>query len=478
MTRRKALGLLLASLIGVYVVGGLVGVSATRSRLIGETDDRLRDTVEAINAPSVELPFWLEEFAAERENERAILLIGPDGTIDFDRPPGPAVDQLGRPDVSVEEIMARPGEVFTVEGIDADHGFRVIVEQLEDGGFLVIAEPLRDVRQTLRTLTNVLMATLFGVLTLLGLMLWWLARLTLAPYDEIIATADAIVAGDLDRRVRSQQPDPEVQRLVGSINRMLDQNQEALAARIEAEARVTRFAAEASHELRTPLATIIGYSEVYLSGASTDRQAVEKQMTRINGEATRLGRLVESMLTITRLDNEVAFETAAVDLVEVARAAISDAALGSVDPEDATRLALAEPSVGPVVVDGDRDSLYRVFANLLANAQVHAPGADVAVSVEAAGGHAIVSLSDNGPGMAPHVADSAFDRFYRGSPTSDSGRRTTGLGLSIAASIIKAHGGSIDLFTALGNGATFTIRLPLVASQTLPEFSQVSPSRS
>ena len=142
-------------------------------------------------------------------------------------------------------------------------------------------------------------------------------RLTLAPYDQIVKTADAIVDGELDRRVMSPQPDPDVRRLVGSINRMLDRNQEALAARTEAEARVTRFAAEASHELRTPLATIAGYSEVYLSGASTDPASVEKQMTRINGEATRLGRLVESMLTITRLDNEVAFETEAVDLVEV-----------------------------------------------------------------------------------------------------------------------------------------------------------------
>lgn len=470
--------LLLLALVAVYVVGGLVGVSATRSRLLGDTDDRLRDAVEVVSALSTEVPFELEEFAAERQSDRVIILVGPDGSIDFERPPGPEVDQLGRPDLSAEEIMARPGEVFTVAGINADHDFRVVVEQLEGGGFLAMAESLHDVTQAQRTLTRVLMATLLGVVTLLGLMFWWLARLALEPYDEIIETADAIVEGDLDRRVRSQQPDPEVQRLVGSINRMLDQNQEALAARTEAEERVTRFAAEASHELRTPLATIAGYSEVYLSGASTDRYSVEKQMTRINGEATRLGRLVESMLTITRLDNEVAFETEAVNLVEVARAAISDAAFGSSDPEAATHMSLAEPGVGPVIVDGDRDSLYRVLANLLANAQVHAPGADVAVSVEAVGAEAVISVSDNGPGMPPHVADNAFDRFYRGSPTSDSGRRTTGLGLSIAAGIIKAHGGTIDLATTQGDGATFTIRLPRTDSSTLPGFSQASPSRA
>ena len=238
---------------------------------------------------------------------------------------------------------------------------------------------------------------------------------------------------------------------------MLDRNQESLAARTEAEARVTRFAAEASHELRTPLATIAGYSEVYLSGASTDAVSVEKQMTRINGEATRLGRLVESMLTITRLDNEVRLEAGPVDLAEVARAAIADAIHGSPDAEPPIELFGSET----VMVNGDEDSLYRMFANLLANAQVHAPGADVAVTVEATGRDAVVTVVDNGPGMPPHVADNAFDRFYRGSPTSDSGTRTTGLGLSIAAGIVKAHDGTIDLATDQGEGATFTIRLPL-----------------
>ena len=456
--------LLLVALIVAYVVGGLVGVFSTRSRLLANIDDRLRINVEVIADLTSEFPLEIEEFAAEREIGRAVVLLGPTGNREFERAPGPGTDHLGHPDLSSREIVAGRGEVFTVPGIDVSHNFRVVVTELNDGSLLALAQPLHDLRETLRTLIQVLLATLLGVVTVLGLMFWWLARLTLAPYDQIVKTADAIVDGELDRRVMSPQPDPDVRRLVGSINRMLDRNQEALAARTEAEARVTRFAAEASHELRTPLATIAGYSEVYLSGASTDPASVEKQMTRINGEATRLGRLVESMLTITRLDNEVAFETEAVDLVEVARAAIADAAFGSSDPEAATQVCLVGASGGPLIVDGDADSLYRVLANLLANAQVHAPGADVVVSVEAIGADAVMTVSDDGPGMPPHVAESAFDRFYRGNPTSDSGLRTTGLGLSIAAGIIRAHGGSIDLATAQGTGATFTIRLPCADS--------------
>jgi two-component system OmpR family sensor kinase len=213
------------------------------------------------------------------------------------------------------------------------------------------------------------------------------------------------------------------------------------------------------------LATIAGYSEVYLSGAATDSDSVEKQMTRINGEAARLGRLVESMLTITRLDNEVALETEAVNLVEIASAAVADAAFGSSKPEAATQFSLCGADDGPLLVEGDRDSLYRALANLLANVQVHAPGAEAVVSIEVEGVDAVITVSDDGPGMPPHVAANAFDRFFRGSPTSDSGLRTSGLGLSITAGIVKAHGGTIELDTAQGEGATFTIRLPLADSE-------------
>ena len=457
MTRRRAFVLLLTILIVVYIGGAVIGVFATRSSLLGDIDDELRSSAQSIGTLYSTFPPEFEEFAAGSQGERAVIVVDSNGEVVIDRAASRETIKLGRPDISVEEVLARPGETFVVDAVDGDDPFRVFVHVLDDGGHLVLAQPLDELRNVFRTLIRTLAATLLGVVAVLGLMFSWLARLSLKPYDDIVQTADAIVDGDLDRRVSSQQPDPDVKRLVGSINRMLDRNQESLAARTEAEARVTRFAAEASHELRTPLATIAGYSEVYLSGASTDPVSVEKQMTRINGEATRLGRLVESMLTITRLDNEVSLETEPVDLAEVARAAIADAIHGSPDAEPSMELFGSET----VMVNGEEDSLYRMFANLLANAQVHAPGADVAVTVEATGGDAVVTVVDNGPGMPPHVADNAFDRFYRGSPTSDSGTRTTGLGLSIAAGIVKAHDGTIELDTTQGEGATFTIRLPV-----------------
>ncbi len=450
---------MLAVLVLVFITGAVIGVFATRASLLNDIDDQLHVSAESIGTLFSTFPAEFQEFAVESEGQRAVIFLDADGETLIDRGASRDTQQLGRPDISTEEILARPGETFIADAVGGEEPFRVFVSPLDDGsGHLVLAQPLDELRQALSTLIRTFAATLLGVVTVLGLMFSWLARRTLEPYDEIVDTADAIVDGDLDRRVSTGHLDPDVQGLVGSINRMLDQNQEALAARTEAEARVTQFAAEASHELRTPLASIAGYSEVYLSGASTDPESVDKQMTRINGEATRLGRLVESMLTITRLDNEVALDTGPVDLVEVAGIAIADATLSSSDCESSIELRARNESL---VVNGDQDSLYQVFANLLANGQVHAPGADVVVTLGLNGSDAIVTVSDNGLGMPPHVADNAFDRFYRGSPTSDSGTRTTGLGLSIAADIVKAHDGTIDLITDQGEGATFNIRLPL-----------------
>ena len=114
MTRRRAFLLLLGALVAVYVVGGVVGVGVTRARLLGDIDDRLRVTVKSLDALTAELPLDLEDFAATREGDRVALLVSPEGTVLFERMPESVVDNLGRPDVSGQEIVAHPDDVFTV----------------------------------------------------------------------------------------------------------------------------------------------------------------------------------------------------------------------------------------------------------------------------------------------------------------------------------------------------------------------------
>jgi two-component system OmpR family sensor kinase len=120
-----------------------------------------------------------------------------------------------------------------------------------------------------------------------------------------------------------------------------------------------------------------------------------------------------------------------------------------------------------VTITGDPDALRQVLANLIANARLHAPGANVEVTVDSLDhSHATVAVRDDGPGMSPDVADHVFDRYFRAGQSPMSNVRSSGLGLSIVAAIISGHGGTIDLDTALGEGSTFTIVLPTVPFPT------------
>jgi hypothetical protein len=146
-------------LIIVFVIGGVVGVFTTRARLLSDIDERLRDDLLAAGVLYRTIPNEIEDFASARESGIAVVLVSPDGATLFERAPSGA-DGLGTPELSAEQIRARSGEVFTVPGLEVDHGFRVAVGDLDGDGFIAIAEPLKDLRQTVRGLSQVLLTTL------------------------------------------------------------------------------------------------------------------------------------------------------------------------------------------------------------------------------------------------------------------------------------------------------------------------------
>jgi two-component system OmpR family sensor kinase len=116
-------------------------------------------------------------------------------------------------------------------------------------------------------------------------------------------------------------------------------------------------------------------------------------------------------------------------------------------------------------VAGDEPRLRQVLANLLENARVHTPaGTPVEVALRRSGDEALIQVSDRGPGLSAEEAAHVFERFYRGDPSRSRSSGGTGLGLSIASAVIEAHGGRIEASSTPGEGATFTITLPLVAA--------------
>ena len=331
-------------------------------------------------------------------------------------------------------------------------------------GTLIVAIPLTEVSATLdRLLVVELMVSGIALLLVAGFALW-LVRLGLRPLEGIGATAGAIAAGDLSRRVEPATERTEVGRLGLALNAMLAQIEAAFEERRVSENRLRRFVADASHELRTPLTSIRGYAELFRRGADSRPEDLAKSMQRIEVEAARMGVLVDDLLLLARLDQGRPLEREPVDLARIVEEAVDSAR--AVEPDRPIALDVG----GPASVRGDEGRLRQAVDNLLDNARVHTPArSPVRVKVELDDKAVVLSVKDEGPGLPSEVANRAFERFYRGDPSRSRTMGGAGLGLSIVAAIIEAHGGTVTVRSEEGAGATFEVRLPTVGDEAEDE---------
>ncbi|TDD64249.1 HAMP domain-containing histidine kinase [Jiangella aurantiaca] len=332
-------------------------------------------------------------------------------------------------------------------------------------GTVIAAAPLDETDATidrLRITSIVSGAVLLVLLTAIG---WLALGRGLRPLRRIEHTAAAIAGGDLTQRVPGlAASSTEIGHLAESLNTMLSQLERAFADRAAAEARMRTFLSDVSHELRTPLVGIKGSAELYRMGALPERADVDAAMLRIDREATRLTALTEDLLLLARLDEapEGQLDRAPMDLRTLAGDARHD--LRTLDPSRPVELTGPDGTgaPGPAPVDADEDRLRQVVANLVGNAVAHTPpGSPVRIGVGTIGGRAVLDVVDEGPGMTADQADRVFDRFYRANRSRDrSGGASAGLGLAIARSLARAHGGDVELRTRLGQGARFRLTLP------------------
>jgi two-component system, OmpR family, sensor kinase len=287
-----------------------------------------------------------------------------------------------------------------------------------------------------------------------------LIRRGLRPLDRMAETADAISGGDLSRRVEPDDEETEVGRLGHALNVMLGRIEASFDEQRESEERLRRFIADASHELRTPITSIRGYAELFRHGAAARPDDLERAMRRIEDEGARMGVLVEDLLLLARLDQGRPLDREPIDVGVLVGDAADDAR--AVDPSREITLSVPDDAV---FVAGDEPRLRQVLANLLENARVHTPaGTPVEVALRRSGDEALIQVSDRGPGLSAEEAAHVFERFYRGDPSRSRSSGGTGLGLSIASAVIEAHGGRIEASSTAGEGATFTVTLPLVAA--------------
>jgi two-component system OmpR family sensor kinase len=356
--------------------------------------------------------------------------------------------------------------LFTVRSSRGpDIRYRAAAFAVEGGNTVVVAVSLRETDDTLHRLVVVEGLVGGGVILALVLVGFVVIRIGLRPLERIGRVASEIARGDLSRRVSPSDQRTEVGRLGRSLNEMLAQIEQAFRARRQSEDQLRRFLADASHELRTPLASIRGYAELFRMGAAEDPATLGRAMARIESEATRMGVLVEDLLSLAALDQTPERPRIPVDLGELATHAAEDARVTA--PERSVQLLVDEPA--PMVM-GDPDQLGQLLANLLRNAVIHTPaGTTIEVWVRREDELALLEVRDHGPGVPDDAGDQLFERFWRTEGGRSRGKGGAGLGLAIVKAIAGAHGGSVRAENvrgrdgAEGGGAVFTVSLPALA---------------
>ncbi|MFD7529320.1 MULTISPECIES: sensor histidine kinase [unclassified Streptomyces] len=304
-------------------------------------------------------------------------------------------------------------------------------------------------QQALDTLLNRSLLALVGLSVIAFAFGYAMAGRVLSPLGRITRTARRVAGTDLSRRIELDGPDDELKELADTFDEMLDRLERAFTAQ-------QRFVGNASHELRTPLAINRTLLEVHLSDpqAPPELKQLGKTLLATN---ERSEQLVEGLLLLARSDNQIV-ERKPVDLEEVASRAI-----------DQTRGEAEERGVeirgerAPAVVQGNGVLLERIALNLVQNAvRYNVPeGGWVEVTTELQGGQAVLVVSNTGPVVPAYEIDNLFEPFRRLRTERTGSDKGVGLGLSIARSVARAHGGRIIAEPREGGGLVMRVSLPV-----------------
>lgn len=360
--------------------------------------------------------------------------------------------------LTLDKVLEFGGVPFDaeVEVPGPDQEWRIVALPLQQAnGSVVVALPINTNRQIINEYAVI--GGRFGVLLvfLSGLSIWLTITSALRPLKEVERTAEAVKSGKFSSRLVQRHGKTEIGRLNKALNSMLDSIESAVKGKDKTLNQMRRFVSDASHELRTPLVTVRGYAELYRMGAIKSKQDLTEAMGRIESEAIRMSGLVESLLTLTRMDELGNLKKEPTDLVSLTRESIKDAAVAN--QSVSFRLATT-PS--ELILNIDPDRIKQVMTNLLANASRFAPSSsEVTVEIFDEEKEVLVKVVDRGEGIPATLREKIFERFYRVDNSRNRETGGSGLGLAIAKSIIDAHGGNIWVDETSGGGATFCFKL-------------------
>ena len=446
--------ILLAVVLLIFALGFHMFVARA---LYSEVDDTIRSQAEQVVAvfegnidptrsrlPATAIVFASQVYAQATSIDGAVI----------DTSPSLGDQQLYLPGAMQERNLA--GEAGFYNWLSAGGAMRVYSAPVRSPSGAVVASV--QVAQSLDAIDSMLsvarLALLIGggiavALAAIGGAI--ISGTALRPLNQIAATASRIArAEDLDQRIEGAYPDDEVGQLADTFNEMMERLQDLFHTQ-------QQLVADVSHELRTPLATIQGNVDLLRRGAANDPAMLREGLVAIDQEVARMSRLVRDLLLLAEADAGVQLTLKPLELDTVLLEVYREALLMA-DGRVKVRLGHEDQAR----VQGDADRLKQLLLNLVSNAIAYTPASGVVtLSLHLRpDGWVRVTVADTGIGIAAEDLPHIFDRFWRVDRARTRAAGGSGLGLSIAKSIVEAHGGSISVESEPGQGTTFEVLLP------------------
>jgi heavy metal sensor kinase len=344
-------------------------------------------------------------------------------------------------------------ELQVAPDANADENRRQKAFQAAGGATVIVGRDIADLRRARWALfLNVALAAI-ATLAVAIFGGWFVAGRALAPIKRISHTARAMAQGDLNARIAVARTESELEQVASALNDAFDR----LRLAVEQE---RRFTADASHELRTPISVLRAETEWALNRERGPHE-YKNALAVCRRAALRMQDIVERLLAIVRADVVADVqESAPVSMRSLVEDVVSW--LAPVAQERGVRLTITGESFD---VSGDAEQLREAVNNVLSNAIVYNKiGGNVAITLRKNGATARIEIVDTGIGIPADAVPRVFERFFRVDKARSRERGGSGLGLSIARSIVTAHGGSIACTSEPGTGSVFTITLPVMSS--------------
>lgn len=370
-----------------------------------------------------------------------------------------SLTRLGQPDLAGNELglALQNGQAGcgTLRGRSESGPERFCTQLIYRGGVTAGGvEVVESMSSLNRDLGRLVLALILGVpfaLLLAGAGGWVLAGRVLEPVDAVTAMARSISATDLSRRINLHRPD-ELGRLADTFDEMIDRLDRAF----EEQRRLT---AAVSHELRSPL-TILQAQTTLILRRERPGQEYRQALRSMQEEVEHMSGIVEQLLILARAEAGESI----LQVEPLALGAVVAPVVASVDVLAAEKGVAVQMCAAPAGIKGDPGRIRQLLLNLLDNALRHTPtGGRIDITIATVGEHAVLSVADTGEGIASEDLPHVFERFYRGDRARRRGGGNAGLGLTIVAWIVEAHGGKIHVRSRPGEGAVFTVRFPLLA---------------